>query len=106
MRSATSSRSTLESFRYRIEPLWAAALGIHFVVLGRVIVPRLIHLLGRGGQVETVEWAIYLSLFFVYAPLVVIIAWLLPRRVSPDTSSWVRFAIVLAAILELFRYTL
>ncbi len=106
MRSATSSRSSFESFRYRIEPLWAAALGIHVVVFGRAIVPGLIHLVGRGGQTETVEWAIYLSLFFVYAPLVAVIAWLMPRRVSPDTASWVRFAIVLAAIVELVRYML
>jgi hypothetical protein len=106
MRSATSPRSTLESFRYRIEPLWAAALGIHFVVFGRAIVPVLIHLVGRGGQVETVEWAIYMALLFVYAPLVVIVAWVLPRRASPDAASWVRLAIVLLAIVELVRYAI
>lgn len=106
MRSARSSRSTIESFRYRIEPLWVAALGIHFVVLGRAWVPSLIHLLGRGGQAETVEWAIYMSLLFLYAPLVVIIAWHLPRRVSPDTASWVRLAIVMLAIVELIRYAI
>jgi hypothetical protein len=100
------ARSTLESLRHRAEPLWIGALGVHFIVVGRVLVPALIHLLGRGGQVETVEWAIYMSLLVGYAPLVWIIARVLPRLTSRRVASWLRLAIVCAALVELGFYAL
>ena len=101
---STRHRSTFESLRHRAEPLWVGALGIHLIVLGRMLVPALIHLVGRGGQTETVEWTIYMSLLLVYAPLVVIVAWFLPRATSHGVASTIRLAIVGLAIVEIFWY--
>ena len=91
--------------RQSAEPLWVAALGVHFIVLGKLFVPAMIHLLGRGGQVETVEWAIYMLLLVAYAPLVWFIAKVLPRRVSHMTTSAVWAVIVVASALEFVYYT-
>ena len=103
-----------DSGRYRLtsqgllrrsgEPLWVAALGVHFIVLGKLLVPAMIHLVGRGGQTETVEWAIYMLLLVGYAPLVWFFAKVLPRRVSHATTSAVWLAIVVVSAFEFAYY--
>jgi hypothetical protein len=97
-------RAPLESLRHRAEPLWIAVLAIHFIVLGAVLVPALIHLVGRGGQTETVEWAIYMLLLVGYVPLVWLIARVLPRDLSSGANSAIRLTIVAAAMVELLSY--
>lgn len=101
-----ASPSRLEAFAQRVEPLWIAALGIQFVVLGPLIVPAMIHLAGRGGQVDTVEWLIYMLLLIAYAPLVSVFAAVLPGRLSPRTISVLRLAVVAVALVELVVYSL
>ncbi len=61
--------------RKNLSDLWPASLGVVGVVAGWFLVPGLIHLMGRGGQQETIEWALYMSLLVVYPPVV----WLLAR---------------------------
>ncbi|MFN2601803.1 MAG: hypothetical protein ABR582_03480 [Gemmatimonadaceae bacterium] len=100
------SRGIFESLRHRCEPLWIAALAVQFVVLGKRLIPAVIHLVGRGGQVETVEWAIYMSLLVAYLPLVLVIAWWLPRATSGRVASSIRLLTVILAVLELGYYAL
>ncbi len=90
--------------RQSAEPLWIAALGVHFVVVGKLFVPAMIHLMGRGGQTETVEWAIYMLLLIGYVPLVWFVTKVLPRRVSYATTSAVWTAIVAVSVLEFIYY--
>lgn len=90
--------------RQSAEPLWVAALGVHFIVLGKLLVPAIIHLVGRGGQTETVEWAIYMLLLVGYAPLVWFVAKVLPRRVSYATTSAIWLVIVFVSVFEIAYY--
>ncbi|HUQ19568.1 MAG TPA: hypothetical protein VM099_08135 [Gemmatimonadaceae bacterium] len=96
----------LQSFNRRAESAWPLALGIHALVLGKVLVPVAIHMVGRGGQVETVEWAIYMALFFLYAPAMIFIAWMLPRATSAQFTSLARRVIVWLLGLEFSWYAL
>ena len=64
-----------QSFWRTFEPLWIAALGAQFLVLGNLLLPRLIRMIGRGGAVETVEWAIYMSALFVFPVAVWLTGW-------------------------------
>lgn len=86
-------------------PLWIAALGIQFAVLGRLVVPAMIHLVGRGGQVETVEWLIYMSLLVGYVPLIWVFAVLLPAKLSSRAASFYRWGIIALALIELAIYS-
>jgi len=60
--------------RKSLEYLWPASLGILGVVAGWWLIPVLIHMMGRGGQQETIEWALYMSLLVVYPPIVFLLA--------------------------------
>ncbi|HUQ47284.1 MAG TPA: hypothetical protein VM053_03450 [Gemmatimonadaceae bacterium] len=60
--------------RRTLEYLWPAALGVGGVVLGWWMVPVAIHAIGRGGQQETVEWALYMSLLVIFPPVVLLLA--------------------------------
>ncbi|MEO5904517.1 MAG: hypothetical protein ABIQ55_10925 [Gemmatimonadaceae bacterium] len=60
--------------RKSLEYLWPASLGVVGVVAGWWLIPVLIHMMGRGGQQETIEWALYMSLLVVYPPLVLLLA--------------------------------
>ena len=57
-----------------LEYLWPAALGAFGAVLGWWLVPVSIRAIGRGGQQETVEWALYMSLLFIFPPVVLFLA--------------------------------
>ena len=60
--------------RRTLEYLWPAALGVLGVVIGWWLVPASIHAIGRGGQQETVEWALYMSLLVIFPPVVLFLA--------------------------------
>ena len=57
-----------------LEFLWPASLGVVGVVVGWWLIPAAIHAVGRGGQQETVEWALYMSLLVIFPPVVLILA--------------------------------
>ena len=103
---AGASPSRLEAFGQRAEPLWIAALGIQFAVLGPRLVRAMIHLVGRGGRVETVEWLVYMSLLIGYVPLIWVFAVVVPGRLSPRTTSLYRWAIIAVALVELAVYSI
>ncbi len=87
-----------------IEPLWIAALGAQFIVLGGLLLPRIIRLLGRGGAAETVEWAVWMSMLFVFPPLVWLIGWVAPKVIGRGASALVKRGIVALLMLELAIY--
>lgn len=60
--------------RRSLEYLWPASLGVVGVVAGWWLIPILIHMMGRGGQQETIEWALYMSLLLAYPPAVWVLA--------------------------------
>ncbi len=60
--------------RKALECLWPASLGVLGVVIGWWLIPASIHAIGRGGQQETVEWALYMSLLVVFPPLLLLLA--------------------------------
>ena len=86
--------------RKTLEFLWPASLGIVGVVLGWFLIPVAIHMVGRGGQQETVEWALYMSLLVVFPPLI----WLLARG---GPRLWVvRMSVVALSLLAATAYVL
>ncbi len=84
-----------QSLARALEPLWVAALGVHLMVGARLLLPGFIRLLGRGGAVETVEWATYMATLFIFPPAVWVIGWLAPRILGPVAASHVKRALVL-----------
>src|SRR6478609_907867 len=60
--------------RRSLEFLWPASLGVIGVLLGWWLIPAAIHAVGRGGQQETVEWALYMSLLVIFPPVVLVLA--------------------------------
>ena len=98
--SPSERRDILRTF----EPLWIAALGVQFIVGGGILLPRLIRLMGRGGAVETVEWAIYMSMLFVFPVAVALVGWLFPRFLGERAASAVKRGIVVLVVIELAAY--
>lgn len=88
------------SFRSVAEPLWVAALGLQFVLIGPFAIRGLIRLIGRAGQVETVEWAVHMAFLFAFLPAAWIIGWVIPRVGSERAGAWVRRVLVIAAGVE------
>ncbi len=87
-----------------IEPLWIAALGAQFIILGGLLLPRVIRLLGRGGAAETVEWAVWMSMLFVFPPLVWLTGWVAPKVIGDGASLMVKRGLVVLLIVELAVY--
>jgi len=83
-----------------------AALGVHFLVLGKLLVAAIIHFAGRAAEIQITQWTIYILLLVAYVPLVWYISRVLPRRVSHATTSAVWAAIVGASLLEFVFYAL
>jgi hypothetical protein len=100
----TTSSAGWQEVRRALEPLWVAALGIQFIVGGSLLLPRLIRLLGRGGAVETVEWAIYMSMLFVFPVAVAVIGWWLPRIGGHGLVAAVKLGLVFLLVAELAVY--
>ena len=80
------------------EPLWVASMAALFVVWGYEWIPRVIRLLGRGGQTETVEWAVYVSLLLAFPVAVLIVAIVLPRRAGDQIASVIKGSVILLAL--------
>ena len=93
-----------QSLLRAVEPLWVAGLGIQFIVLGSLLLPRLIRMLGRGGAVETVEWAVYMSTLVVLPPVVWIVGWIIPRTVGSRAAVIVHRGLVLLVVIEFGVY--
>ena len=80
------------------EPLWVASLAALFVVWGYDLIPKLIRLLGRAGQTETVEWAVYMSLLAGFPFAVLIIALVVPKVLGVYAQTIVKASAVLFAL--------
>ena len=80
------------------EPLWVASLAALSVVWGYDLIPKLIRLLGRAGQTETVEWAVYMSLLAGFPLAVLIIALVVPRVLGVYAQTIVKASAVLFAL--------
>ena len=80
------------------EPLWVASLATLFVVWGYDLIPKLIRLLGRAGQTETVEWAVYMSLLAGFPLAVLIVALVIPRVLGVYAQAIVKASAVLFAL--------
>lgn len=102
-RQSTLTQRPVNDWR-SLDSLWVAALGIQFVVLGAWAVPALIRALGRGGAVETVEWAIYMSFLVVFPPMVLLIGWVVPRWIGDTHSGVLRRALVVITAAEFGVY--
>ncbi|MEO5588267.1 MAG: hypothetical protein ABIS03_01685 [Gemmatimonadaceae bacterium] len=106
--SAQANRSrrlppSLEGVIAAVEPLWLASLAALFVVGGYTLLPRAIQLLGRAGQTETVEWAIYMSLLAGFPLAVLTIALAVPRLFGNSVQTFLKAgAIGSASLLALF----
>lgn len=100
MESTPSSASRKEIAR-ALEPLWIAALGVQLIVGGAVLLPRMIRLMGRGGAVETVEWAVYMSALFVFPLMVAFVGWIFPRLAGQRAGSAVKRVLALLLVAEL-----
>ena len=66
-----------------------------------MLLPRMIRLLGRGGAVETVEWAIYMSTLVVFPVAVVFVGWILPRVAGSEATAIVQRVLVLLLAVAL-----
>ncbi|MEO8192544.1 MAG: hypothetical protein ABI681_01755 [Gemmatimonadales bacterium] len=86
------------AFARSIEPLWVASLAALFVVWGYEWIPRLIRAVGRAGQTETVEWAVYMSLLAGFPIAAVIVALVLPRLRGGQWATVVKGFLVLVAL--------
>ncbi|HEX2721383.1 MAG TPA: hypothetical protein VHM24_00595, partial [Gemmatimonadaceae bacterium] len=80
------------------EPLWVASLAALFVIWGYDWIPRLIRLLGRAGQLETVEWAVYMSLLAVFPVVTLFVAVVLPRVFGRYAQTIVKASAVVFAL--------
>ncbi|MDO8502327.1 MAG: hypothetical protein Q7S20_10835 [Gemmatimonadaceae bacterium] len=80
------------------EPLWVASTAALFVLWGYEWIPRLIRLMGRGGQTETVEWAVYMSLLAGFPLVAILVAVVLPRMFRAQAATVVKAATVIFAI--------
>ncbi|MEO8576947.1 MAG: hypothetical protein ABI556_09615 [Gemmatimonadales bacterium] len=80
------------------EPLWVASLAALFVVWGYDLIPKLIRLLGRAGQTETVEWAVYMSLLTAFPLAVLIIGLVVPRVLGVYAQTIVKASAVVFAL--------
>ena len=100
----TTSPSGLTEVARKFEPLWIAALGVQLIAGGGILLPRLIRLMGRGGAVETVEWAVYMSMLFVFPVAVAIVGWVFPRLLGEGAASVVKRGLVLLVLVEFAVY--
>ena len=87
-----------------LEPMWVAALGIQLIAGGALLLPLLIRMLGRGGAVETVEWAVYMSVLVVFPVLVLLVGWVMPAVAGVRSASVVKRGLVLLLVAAFAIY--
>jgi len=61
------------------EPLWIASLALLIILPGYQFGPAIIRFFGRGGQTETVEWLVYLSVLAGLPIAAFIVMRMIPR---------------------------
>jgi hypothetical protein len=83
---------------YGIEPLWIASLAAVFVIWGYAWIPRLIHMLGHSGQMETIEWSVYMSMLVGFPVVAVAIAVVLPRVAKGQVAIVLKAFVIVAAL--------
>lgn len=100
--SGTKSKRPLPAFVTALsdaaEPLWTASLAALFVVWGYDLIPRAIHMLGRGGQTETIEWAVYMSLLAGFPVATALIGLVVPRVFGKYAQTIIKASLVLFAV--------
>ena len=85
-----------------LEPLWIGATAALFVIWGYDLIPHGIRMLGHSGQMETIEWAVYMSLLAAFPATCIIVALVLPRLFKGEAATIVKaFAVVVAIALGL-----
>lgn len=91
--------ASLEGVIGAVEPLWIASLAALFVVGGYKLIPRAIQLVGRAGQTETVEWAVYMSLLVGFPIAVLLIAQVVPKLFGPGVQTFLKAAAIGFAVV-------
>src|SRR5437588_10370140 len=86
-----------------IEPLWIASLGLLIILPGYQFRAAVIRFFGRGGQTETVEWLVYVSVLVVF-PIAAFVATRFIFPISSRTEWAVKAALVLFLSLEVLVY--
>src|SRR5215203_1557934 len=90
--------AVVTAFSDAAEPLWTASLAALFVVWGYDLIPEAIHMLGRGGQTETIEWAVYMSLLAGFPLTTALIALVIPRVFGQYAQTIIKGSLVLFAV--------
>jgi len=81
-----------------VEPLWIGATATLFIVWGYALVPRAIRLLGHSGQMETIEWAVYMSLLVGFPVICILIGLALPRIGKGQSATVVKAFVIVVAL--------
>jgi hypothetical protein len=83
-----------------LEPLWIASTAALFVVWGYDLIPRAIRMLGHSGQMETIEWGLYMAMLVGFPATCVLIAIALPKALKGQAAVVIKaFAVVVALAL-------
>lgn len=89
-----------------IEPLWIASTAALFVLWGYDWIPRLIRMLGHSGQMETIEWAVYMSMLAGFPVVAIVIAVVLPRFLKGQASTVVKAFVIVVAMTSAIMFAL
>lgn len=96
------------TYRHRlwqlIDPLWAWCFAALAPVAGYWLIPRLIRAVGRGGQIETVEWALYMSMLTFFPAGTALVVLMARSERWRGAARIVQGAIVAAALAGAFAY--
>ena len=85
----------------QLEPLWVPALALLLIIPGYEWGAAIIRFFGRGGQTETVEWAVYMSTLVALPIAVALVAHVLPLVSTGNAATLVkRFLLVFLAALS------
>jgi hypothetical protein len=82
-----------------VEPLWIASTAALFIIWGYALIPRAIRALGHSGQIETIEWGVYMSMLVGFPVTCIVIALLLPRILKGQLATIVKALVILAAVV-------
>ncbi len=105
MKAADTQQSVapFSSLVESVEPLWIASLALLIILPGYQFGPAIIRFFGRGGQTETVEWFVYLSVL-VGLPVGAFIATRFLFAISARTEVAVKSALLLVLCAEVVVY--
>lgn len=88
----------------QIEPLWIPALALLIIIPGYEWGAAIIQFFGRGGQTETVEWAVYLSLLVGFPIAVALMVYVLPLAGKARLELFIKRALLLFLAAESIAY--